>query len=148
MASTNKTANLGLNSWLGTDKPTRTDFVEDNAIIDSAISSHTGNSTAHLTSEEKSRVSSPVLVRQYAGTGSASLTISFAFSPKLVIVQRVDYPTVSGDAACFGVVTPTYGGTLGLELSASSLTVKSSSLSQGQSGFNENGGQYIAVAFR
>ena len=34
MASTNKTENLGLNQWVGTDHLTRTDFVEDNALID------------------------------------------------------------------------------------------------------------------
>ncbi len=148
MASTNKTANLGLNSWVGTDKPTRTDFVEDNAIIDSAVSTHTGNSSIHLTAEEKSRVSSPVSIRQYVGTGSAGLTISFDFAPKLVLVQRIDYPTVTGNAACFGVITQSYGGTLGLELSSKSLTVRSTSMSQGQSGFNDLEAQYVAVAFR
>ena len=34
MPTENKTANLGLNSWLGTDKPQRADFVEDNRYSD------------------------------------------------------------------------------------------------------------------
>jgi hypothetical protein len=37
MASTNKTAGLGLNQWLGADSPKREDFNADNLIIDSAF---------------------------------------------------------------------------------------------------------------
>ena len=33
MSSTNKTDYLKLNSWLGTDRPQRIDFVDDNTII-------------------------------------------------------------------------------------------------------------------
>ena len=37
MPTSNKTEHLGLNQWLGTDKPKRADFVEDNAAIDHAM---------------------------------------------------------------------------------------------------------------
>lgn len=37
MPSENKTANLGLNQWLGNEYPKRTDFVEDNKKIDDAF---------------------------------------------------------------------------------------------------------------
>lgn len=37
MPSANKTANLGLNQWLGNEYPKRTDFVEDNKKIDDAF---------------------------------------------------------------------------------------------------------------
>lgn len=38
MPSTNKTPNIGLNQWEGADKPKRTDFNADNAILDKIIS--------------------------------------------------------------------------------------------------------------
>lgn len=34
MGSTNKTSNLKLNSWIGSDKPQRVDFNYDNNILD------------------------------------------------------------------------------------------------------------------
>ncbi len=37
MPSTNKTANLELNQWIGTDKPKMADFNADNSLIDAAI---------------------------------------------------------------------------------------------------------------
>ena len=36
MPTSNKTPALSLNNWLGTDKPMRSDFTEDNLILDSA----------------------------------------------------------------------------------------------------------------
>ena len=37
MASSYKTTHLGLNSWTGSDKPKRIDFVTDNEILDEAL---------------------------------------------------------------------------------------------------------------
>lgn len=37
MPSSNKTANLSLNKWLGSDKPKKDDFVADNEMIDQAV---------------------------------------------------------------------------------------------------------------
>ena len=49
MSSTNKTTNLKLNDWVGTDVPQREDFNADNQRIDKAIGDHTGNTTVHIT---------------------------------------------------------------------------------------------------
>ena len=53
MSSTNKTANLGLNSWIESDRPKRTDFVSDNTIIDNVLGNHVKDNGVHLTAEEK-----------------------------------------------------------------------------------------------
>lgn len=37
MASTNKTANLGLNQWVGTDPVLMADFNRDNSLLDEAV---------------------------------------------------------------------------------------------------------------
>lgn len=36
---------MGLNNWLGTDRPQRIDFVDDNQKIDSTMKSHASNTT-------------------------------------------------------------------------------------------------------
>lgn len=154
MASTNKTTNLKLNSWIGTDHPTRTDFVYDNNIIDSAIANHTNNSGIHLTSEEKQRVSNPIAIRQYLGTGTQTATIELDFAPRLVIVQKKNYPPVviegSNVAVNGGIVSPSYGGTEGLSLTSKNLSLSYSSSASGgrRANFNENGAQYLIISFR
>lgn len=154
MASTNKTDNLGLNKWVGTDRPTRTDFVQDNAIIDEAVGTHCANSSIHLTTAEKSRVSNPVTVKQYTGTGTISLTVNFEFSPKLVLVQKKNAPPVSytssGIVINSGFVTPSYGGTQGLSLMSGVLTLAySATMTDGaRANFNEENANYIIAAFR
>ena len=59
MPSTNTTPNLGLNSWLSSDKPKRTDFVSDNTIIDTVLGTHISDSNLHLTSLQKDYVAEP-----------------------------------------------------------------------------------------
>ena len=53
MSSTNKTKNLQLNSWIGSDRPKREDFNADNSIIDKAITDHVEDNTVNITSEER-----------------------------------------------------------------------------------------------
>ena len=55
MSSTNKTEKLGLNSWIGSDKPKRIDFNTDNEIIDRAISQHTEDTVVHINAEEREK---------------------------------------------------------------------------------------------
>ena len=52
MSSTNKTEELGLNQWVGTDVPKMEDFNNDNALIDKAISDHIWSASAHVTMEQ------------------------------------------------------------------------------------------------
>jgi hypothetical protein len=73
LASTYKTSHLGLNNWIGTDKPKREDFTGDNALIDSAVAavnteldehsaalesaaSHASDSAKHLTSAQRTAI--------------------------------------------------------------------------------------------
>ncbi|MGN1112251.1 MAG: hypothetical protein ACI4RP_03515 [Acutalibacteraceae bacterium] len=154
MASTNKTQNLGLNQWIGTDHPTRSDFVQDNALIDENLGTHLADSSAHLTSYEKQRVSNPVSVKQVSGTGTASVAVSFDFSPRLVLVQKKNSPPVSysssGVIINSGFVAPNYGGTQGLSLTSGTLTLANlSAMTDGaRASFNEEGETYIIAAFR
>lgn len=52
MSSSNKTE-LGLNLWLGGDKPKREDFCNDNLIIDKQITEHKNDVSYHVSQEDR-----------------------------------------------------------------------------------------------
>ena len=141
-----------LNNWVGTDKPTRSDFVRDNILIDTAIWQHTADAYAHLSNSEKTRVSDPYVTSVYQGTDAAHNTITFDFTPKLVICFAAELPPVSVDNGVttvrFGVAVNGIGSSGGCALGTSGLIVD-----QGQTGdlkydLNNSDNQYIVIAFR
>lgn len=75
MSSTNKTTNLKLNDWVGTDVPQREDFNADNQRIDKAIGDHTGNTTVHITQAERDLWGLPFYYYNYFGNGKATRTV-------------------------------------------------------------------------
>lgn len=72
MSSTNKTTNLKLNDWVGTDVPQREDFNADNQRIDKAIGDHTGNTAVHITQAERDLWGLPFYYYNYFGNGKAT----------------------------------------------------------------------------
>lgn len=76
MSSTNKTSNLRLNSWIGSDKPQRTDFNYDNEIIDREFASHTGDTVHHIDDSERQRWNSYIHSGTYFGDGATSRIIN------------------------------------------------------------------------
>ena len=59
MPTNNKTPKLKLNSWLGTDKPMRSDFVEDNTLLDTLLGGHLEDSSLHLSESDRLSLTSP-----------------------------------------------------------------------------------------
>ncbi|MBQ9517429.1 MAG: hypothetical protein IJR60_05075 [Eubacterium sp.] len=158
MSSTNKTPYLELNNWVGSDIPKRTDFNEDNNIIDLAISRHVEDTDAHTTTAEKSKINQPFVVVPYTGNGSSSrqITITNDFEPKWGIVFKVSYtPSIMDidnrtEYNYFGVFT-NVGSNIGLSLSGKKLTVQQSAtsvLGNEIRSYNENGSAYVIIAFR
>lgn len=82
MAASKKSTVLGLCLWEGTDKPRRVDFVADNEAIESQLGGHIQNDNLHLNDTRRKRLDTPTEVRTYTGTGAASRTILFGFSPE------------------------------------------------------------------
>jgi len=155
MSSSQKTEYLGLNSWLGTDRPQRIDFVDDNARIDSALKSHITNSTAHCTSTEKSRYDNPFTFTSYVGTGSATRTLTLSFSPKLVIIFTKDAPVIETDNSGasltnFAVVAKSNGNTGGAAMVDNVITVNQSTTAVNgvKHNLNKLNGQYCIIAFK
>jgi len=85
MASTNHTANLNLNQWVGTDPVLMADFNADNTKLDTAIAA-LQNGMLHIATGS------------YTGDGTFGSehpnTLTFDFAPKLVIVIGGSYASV------------------------------------------------------
>ncbi|MBQ1546193.1 MAG: hypothetical protein IIZ59_01510 [Clostridia bacterium] len=152
MASSHKTRNLLLNVWDGTDKPTRSDFVQDNQLIDAAIWLHTADRYLHLTDEEKTRVGNPYYTDVVQGTGTAQRTISFDFTPKLVIYFALDEPPVVTNN---GVTTVNcciavngIGGSGTCVIAAAGLVITHGTVGNLCYDLNSTAKQYAVVAFR
>ena len=94
-------------------------------------------------------------MRTYTGTGAASRTILFGFSPSAVIVFAVDKPFAQATTGC----TKQYAGiaaggqnSLGVTLSTAQVTVRQTQTAptdgSGMASLNESGVTYAVLAFR
>lgn len=153
MASTNKTS-LGLNQWIDTDRPKRTDFVNDNAIIDSVITTHINDNDMHLSSfEEKLRASEPFKIGTVFGTGTSSTLFKLNFEPKLVLVYKISSAPVeyaNGYMKINSAIATNSGTSGGVTISGDSVTLQQSKTASNGVFYNlnESFSQYILVAFR
>lgn len=156
MASTNKTDNLALNLWEGTDRPQRGDFNSDNMIIDQALGNHIDDSTLHLTETEKARVKRPVMNYSYVGSGESEATVTLSVIPTMVLVFCEGKPHTVYDSslACTraycGMAVYGAGATSGITLEGGALKVtQDTAPSSGiMNCFNEADLQYKVIVIR
>lgn len=155
MGSTNKTEYLKLNDWIGSDRPQRIDFVDDNRIIDEAIKLHVSDSSKHMSSDEKAKIATPYVMVSYAGTGTASNIISLGIEPNFAIVFMKDASPMETDSSgnilinqCF--VAKSNGSVGGAVINGSNVTVYSSetAINGIKQNLNKVNGQYCIVAFK
>lgn len=156
MPTNNKTA-LGLNSWTGTDKPMRSDFVADNALLDSLLRAHFGDAQKHLSADDRLHLTQGIAAGQYTGDGAGSQDIPLPFAPRLVLAFGYYKPPCSyradgGYTECNFAVAAPDGCTQGAFLDGSTLTVSQSTAEQaaGETFYNLNadGETYLYLAFR
>jgi hypothetical protein len=158
MPTNNKTS-LGLNSWLGTDKPKRSDFVEDNTILNTLLSSHFNDTAKHLSTADRLLLTDAFVLGNYTGTGTPKQVIAIPFEPRLVIVfmdQAVMNDYVPAGANGYNennlAIVTKKGGSMGLQLDANKLTVmQSQSVPSGGgifTNFNSKSDDYVYIAFR
>lgn len=158
MSSTNKTTNLKLNDWVGTDVPQREDFNADNQRIDKAIGDHTGNTTVHITQAERDLWGLPFYYYNYFGNGKATrkVEIPIPFRPRFAIVFADGMaPSVckfSSSANYHYVAFASQTrGTIGMTLDDQTLTVNQSVspvTGQEYACLNQNGTTYAVLFFR
>ena len=142
MASSEKTPNLGLSAWRGSDVPQREDFVQDNQILDSAISAlqqsggsgpggtgadprldiHMADQQIHLSQADRQALGAvePPVIGSYTGDGHLVRAVILGFRPRFGILFADNRPIVEPSSnglfqtALAGILTNT-GGTAGLE---------------------------------
>ena len=160
MSSTNKTANLKLNSWIGSDKPKRTDFNNDNDIIDRVITEHTSDSVIHITDEERQYWNTFVQMGMYFGNGSVSRVIELdcEFDVSFAIVFAKNRPlSISRFSDSkkynYAAFVGRYAASSGAEFSDDfkSIIVEQSaspSISNEYMNLNETGVAYCYILFR
>lgn len=156
MPTNNKTPNLGLNDWIGTDKPMRGDFTSDNLLLDNLLGGHLANSAVHFSEEDRTKLETPFACGLLGGTGTASNTHVLPFEPKTVLVFAVGKPLAEYDAAngytvCNAGLVCQNGASAGMQLQAKSLLLAQSQTVPADKVFlnlNKNGMQYVYIAFR
>jgi hypothetical protein len=158
MPTNNKTS-LGLNSWVGTDKPKRSDFVEDNATLNTLLTAHFNDAAKHLSTGDRTMLTDSFILGNYTGNGASTQVITLPFEPRMVMVfmeQAVlnDYVPVAASGYNennFAIVTKK-GGSMGLLLNANKLTVyQNLSIPTGggiYTNLNSNSEDYVYIAFR
>lgn len=166
MASSEKTAKLGLSLWTASDKPERLDFVQDNQKLEELVGTHIADMSAHLTESEKQLLSNPYTIYVHRGTGAASYTINSlpgGKDPKLILAMCQEFPPCTVDAngklnvywdfwmhankfANYG------GGGISVDLTNKTLTMKNQVSAPGNwysctRNLNENGKIYVLIFF-
>ncbi|MBE6907835.1 MAG: hypothetical protein E7476_16405 [Ruminococcaceae bacterium] len=95
MASSNSTANLHLNQWLGSDKPKMEDFNSDNRKLDEAVGAHLADEERHIRAEERLSWNAGIpVVGTYTGDGQSSQRITLGFRPSFGMVFAIDQAVV------------------------------------------------------
>ena len=160
MSSTNKTNNLGLNSWIGSDKPQRIDFNRDNEIIDNVLSQHINDAVVHITQQERELWNSFLCTGIYFGDSTTQRVISLDvdFEVSMVVVfasgRPISVTNFSNQKSITYLALATKSANtavIKLNDDFKSITVKQESVPTMQNEYatlNENGVAYSYVAFR
>lgn len=159
MSSTNKTKNLKLNSWIGSDKPQRVDFNDDNEKIDAAFANHTQDEAVHIKEAERNKWNNYIYTDMYFGDGSITRVIEtdcpfdarfgliFAASRPASVVastaKKVNYLAFFSPEASTSGVECDITGTI-LKVSNST----HAAIQNEYINLNENGLTYFIVMFR
>lgn len=154
---TNNKTNIGLNSWLGTDKPKRSDFVNDNVLLDSVLTGHFNDMSKHLSAQDRTLLTQGFVMGTYTGDDQATQNITLPFEAKFVIVFAMLRPanlyrTGGGyNENNFAVVSKS-GSSLGVFLDKAKLTVCQTLTTPAAGGtlnnFNNSSNDYVYIAFR
>lgn len=152
MPSSFKTTKLGLNNWVESDKPTRSDFVGDNMIIDSILGTHVNDNSLHLNEKQTAQIEEPYFFDLFQGSNEASRTITLNYTPRIVIYFAVNKPLVesteSGDVVNGGVSVYTYGSSGGVAIGENKLIITHGVIDGVNYNLNNMECQYLLIAFR
>lgn len=150
MASSSKTENYSLNQWVGTDKPMRTDFNEDNRIIDKTIFDHINDMSVHTYAVDKLQNESFA----YLGDGAKTQKIVLNFEPDSILVLSLSHAPIEYTSSVvkwyFGAAIKGLDGN-GITIDGVNVTVEQRTLTSGAKDLcclNTLGETYMIVAMR
>ncbi|WP_448901466.1 hypothetical protein [Eubacterium sp.] len=157
MGSTNKTDELELNQWIGSDVPKMEDFNKDNEIIDKILGEHIWDISKHVTAQQKKAWSNPIGFASYLGNGTDTrrIKLNMGFEPTVCLVFSIDNTVGLSDFGnnvnynYFGIATIN-GSTYGLKLDGDALEVKNGVITANfeMTNFNQVNKSYLVVGFR
>jgi hypothetical protein len=153
MASTEKTALLGLSKWLSTDKPKRDDFVSDNVKIDTVLGGHIADAQIHLSEVGRERTANPISFMTVAGSGNSSRSLVFDFEPIFAVVFAVGKSAAVYEGEinkCYFACAAQGSASAGISLDGDEIRIyQNASAANGvKACLNESGVTYIVAAFR
>lgn len=151
MSSSNKTSYLGLNQFIGSDKPKMEDFNTDNRLLDEKIQQHL-QSQLHLNEQQRKRLESPsYLIGSYTGDGTAKRTIlveqPIGFGFVFMVGEGLHYAvTTLGENHIFSAVMTPKGCSKGISITSGGFSVlqSGSSTPDGKKNMlNQSGKTYL-----
>lgn len=160
MASSYKTDYLNLNKWIGSDKPKRADFVQDNTIIDESIQKHIEEFGGHISMAERLKwndaAKKSYVTGTYSGNGYTAREITLEFEPSFVIAFKVDsvifsYQYMSNAQWSYVAMGTKGGSSVGMSLTGSGFIVNQRTGTSPDAVYykmNESGSNYCYIAFR
>ena len=156
MPSTNKTPRLGLNNWVGTDKPKRTDFVEDNTLLDTAVGAHLDDTVLHLTEADRILLENEAVLDLYVGTGAEEGSFELEFEPKAILIFQQNKPPAEYNSAGYLQINSAFasriGKSAGIRLDRRMVYLQQSQSAPAVGGYylnlNKSYGQYFYIALR
>ena len=140
MSSTYKTTNLGLNQFVGSDRPKMEDFNFDNQQIDQKFQEHV-LSNLHLTEQQREQQAS----RTIAVEGEIGFGLIFMVGE--VFNQTV---TSSGDTYVYAAIITPQGCSKGVSIAEGGFTVQQSATSPmdgKRNMLNQSGKSYLYILF-
>jgi hypothetical protein len=157
MPTTNKTPNLGLNNWVGTDKPKRSDFVEDNTLLDTILGTHLADKAAHLSENDRAALEYPISTGMLGGNGKAVGMFELPFAARAVFAFYRGHPMSEYNpdkkyTYINAAAATTTGNTPGIIMTGNRVELSQSQTEPEPGGYflnmNQSYGQYFYIAFR
>lgn len=159
MSSTYKTTFLGLNKFVGEDKPKMDDVNFDNLQIDTKIKEHFQSGDIHVTAADKmawNNKASGMVIGSYIGNDAFSRTISLGFNPSFGVIFCMNSvfteydTTTSYNNQLAGFITQ-QGASCGITVIQNGFTVghfSQGSFEKQKANFNYGGRTYIYAMFK
>ena len=152
MPSSFKTTNLKLNSWVESDRPTRSDFVGDNVIIDNILGAHVNNNSLHLNEEQTAQIDKPYFFDILQGSDEASRMIKLTYTPRFVVYFAVNKPwvehTSNGEVVNGSISVYTYGSSGGVAIGEEKIVISHGEIDGVNYNLNNMECQYLLIVFR